>query len=124
MTDQTTQTEQPKTEATHEAPHSFYEEISVAGVNLLKQVQELIQQGNVRRLIIKEPSGRTLIEVPLTIGVVAGTAVAMAAPILAAIGGIAALVAKVTIVVERYENPADAEKEKKATTIEVKPSQN
>jgi hypothetical protein len=101
-------------------PRSFYEEINVAGNQLIERLNALIQEGNIRRLIIKDGSGRTLLEVPLTLGVVAGTGVAVFAPFLAAIGAIAALVAQVKIVIERYEDPTDAAKEATRTVIEVK----
>jgi uncharacterized membrane protein len=103
-----------------EAPRSFYEEISVAGNQLLERINTLVSEGNIRRLIIKDNTGRTLLEVPLTLGVVAGTSVALFAPFLAAVGAIAALVAQVRIVVERYENPADADKEQEPTVAEVR----
>jgi hypothetical protein len=103
-----------------EAPRSFYEEISVAGNQLVERINTLVNEGNIRRLIIKDNAGRTLLEVPLTLGVVAGTSVALFAPFLAAVGAIAALVAQVRIIVERYENPADAAKEQKPTIVEVK----
>ncbi len=103
-----------------DAPRSFYEEINVAGNQLIERINALVNEGNIRRLIIKDNSGRTLIEVPLTLGVVAGTSVAIFAPFLAAIGAIAALVAQVHIIVERYENPADADREKNPSVAEVK----
>lgn len=74
-----------------------HEEFKVNGDELLAKVKQLIKEGNIRRLIIKDKTGKTLIEVPLTIGVV-GIALA---PILAAIGAIAALVTECGIVVER-----------------------
>lgn len=75
------------------------EEFKVKGEDLLAKVKQLIHEGNIRRLIIKDKDGKTLIEIPLTIGVV-GIALA---PILAAIGAIAALVTECTILVERHE---------------------
>ena len=92
-------------------PRTFYEEISIAGNQLVEQIERLIKEGNIRRLILKDPNGRTLLEIPLTIGVVAGTGLALYALPLAIIGAVAAYVAKVQVVVERYENPADAAKE-------------
>ena len=74
-----------------------HEEFKVNGDELLAKVKQLIKEGNIRRLIIKDKAGKTLIEVPLTLGVV-GIALA---PILAAIGAIAALVTECSIVVER-----------------------
>lgn len=74
-----------------------HEEFKVNGDELLAKVKQLIKEGNIRRLIIKDKAGKVLIEVPLTIGVV-GIALA---PILAAVGAIAALVTDCSIVVER-----------------------
>jgi hypothetical protein len=79
------------------ALEDFLEEIQVMGRDLVGKVKELIHEGNVRRIIIKEESGHTLVEIPVTwaaIGVIA-------APVLAAVGAISALVTKCTIVVER-----------------------
>jgi len=78
---------------------SFYEEFSVTGEEVLAKVKELLHEGNIRRIIIKDKEGRTLIEVPLTLGVVG----AILVPVWAAIGAIAALVAEATIVVEKSE---------------------
>jgi hypothetical protein len=75
------------------------EEFTVNGEELLAKVKALIKEGNIRRIIIKDESGKTLVELPVTIGVVG----ALLAPMLAAVGAIAALVAKCTIVVERRE---------------------
>lgn len=73
------------------------EEIKVNGEELLKKVKQLINEGNVRRIIIKNKEDKTLIEIPLTIGVIG----AALAPVLAAVGTIAALVTECTITVER-----------------------
>lgn len=73
------------------------EEFKVNGEDLLRKVKEVINEGNVRRIIIKNKDGKNLVEFPLTIGVVG----AVLAPILAAVGTIAALVTECTIVVER-----------------------
>jgi hypothetical protein len=75
------------------------EEYQVTGDTLLSKINELIRAGNIRRLIIKNEEGRTLIEVPLTVGVVG----AIIVPQLAAIGAIAALATKCTIVVEKLD---------------------
>lgn len=69
----------------------------VSGENLLAKVKELIQAGNVRRIIIKGKDGKVLVEFPLTLGVVG----AVIAPVLAAVGAIAALVTECSITVER-----------------------
>ena len=75
------------------------EEFKVNGEDLLAKVKEIIREGNARRLIIKEKDGKTIIEIPLTAGVVG----IVIAPVLAAVGAIAALVTECTILVERRE---------------------
>lgn len=76
------------------------EEFRVKGEDLLGKVKEIIREGNVRRLIIKDKDNKTLIEIPLTVGVVG----IILAPVLAAVGAIAALVTECTILVERTED--------------------
>jgi hypothetical protein len=76
------------------------EELKVQGEALLGKVKELAHEGNVRRIIIKDGQGKTLIEVPLAVGVVG----ALVAPVAAAVGAIAALAADYSIVVERRED--------------------
>jgi len=73
------------------------EEYQVDGDDLLHKVKELVHEGNIRRIIIKNEDGKRLIEIPLTLGVV-GIALL---PVWAAIGAVAALVADCTIVVEK-----------------------
>lgn len=73
------------------------EEFKIKGEELIQKVKELIHEGNIRRIIIKNDAGKTIVEIPLTIGAVG----AILAPALAAIGTIAALISKCTIVVER-----------------------
>lgn len=73
------------------------ESFEVTGENLLKKVKELIKEGNVRKITIKDKTGKTIIVVPLTLGVVG----AVLAPPLAAIGAIAALITECTITVKR-----------------------
>lgn len=73
------------------------EEIKVAGRNLTAKVKELVREGNVRRIIIRNPQGHTLIDVPLN----AGVAGAVLLPLYAAIGTIAILATDYTIAVER-----------------------
>lgn len=73
------------------------EEFRVSGEAVLSKVKELVREGNVRRITIKNDDGRTLIEIPLTLGVI-GTVLL---PVWAAIGAIAALAANLTIAVER-----------------------
>ncbi len=73
------------------------EEIKVTGAKLVEKVKEIIHEGNVRRIIIKNEAGKTIIEIPITIAAV-GTLIA---PWLAILGAIATLVTKCTIVVKR-----------------------
>ena len=73
------------------------EEFKLRGEEVIAKVKELVHEGNVRRLIIKNEDGATLIEVPLTVGVLG----AVLLPVWAAIGAIAALATDCTIVVER-----------------------
>lgn len=79
--------------------HTHTEEFKVSGDGLLKKIKELLHEGNIRRIIIKNDEGKTLVELPLTLGIVG----AALAPILAAVGAIAALVANCTLVVERRD---------------------
>ena len=79
--------------------HTGTEEFRVDGEQLVAKLKELLHEGNIRRIIIKDKEGRTLIEVPLTIGVVG----AILLPVWAAIGAIAALVTEATIVVEKMD---------------------
>jgi hypothetical protein len=73
------------------------EEFVVNGEEVLAKIKELINEGNIRRIIIKDLDDKTLIEIPLTIGVV----VAVLAPVLAAVGALAAIVTKCKIIVEK-----------------------
>lgn len=73
------------------------ESFQVSGENLLKKVREIISEGNARKITIKEKSGKEIMSFPLTLGVV-GT---VFAPVLAAVGAIAALITECTISVER-----------------------
>ncbi|MEO8608557.1 MAG: DUF4342 domain-containing protein [Chloroflexota bacterium] len=82
---------------------TFSEQLEVAGNQLVDQVQDLVKQGNVRKLIIRTSDDRELMQVSLTVGAVAGGVLALAAPWLAALGAIAALVARVKIEVVREE---------------------
>jgi hypothetical protein len=75
------------------------ESFSVKGDRVVEKVKELIKEGNIRRIIIKDKTGKSLVEFPLTIGVV-GTVIA---PVLAGVGAIAALISECTITVEREE---------------------
>jgi len=84
----TTETARPRTE-----------EFRITGDELLARVRELIHEGNIRRIIIRNEAGHTLIEIPMTVGVVGAALL----PVWAAVGAIAALATDCTIVVERRD---------------------
>ena len=92
MTDERARMETPET-----APRT--EEFQVTGEQLLAKIKELLHEGNVRRIVIRNLEGQTLAEFPLTAGVIG----AVLLPVWAAIGAIAALAADLTIVVERRD---------------------
>ncbi|HEY1085226.1 MAG TPA: DUF4342 domain-containing protein [Candidatus Saccharimonadales bacterium] len=75
------------------------EEFKVNGEDLLKKVKSIINEGNVRKITIKNKEGKSIVELPLAIGLIG----AALAPLLAAVGAIAALVTECTIVVERED---------------------
>ena len=78
---------------------TYTEEFEIKGEELLAKIKEMAHEGNIRRVIIRNESGRTLIDIPLTFGVVG----ALVAPKLAAIGAIAALLSRGTILVEKVK---------------------
>jgi hypothetical protein len=73
------------------------EEFSISGEDLVATIKNLVHQGNIRRITIQNKEGRTLLEIPLTLGVVG----ALLLPTLAAVGAVAAIVTECTILVER-----------------------
>ena len=75
------------------------EEFKVEGEKVVAKIKELIHEGNIRKVLIKDKEGKTLIEIPMTFGVVG----VLIAPQLAAIGAIAALFTEATIVVEKQD---------------------
>ena len=84
------------------------QEFTISGDEVVAKVKELIHEGNIRRLIIKNEDGRTMLEVPLTLGLVGAALL----PVLAAIGAAAAIATRCTIVVERGEpSPSTADGE-------------
>ena len=82
-----------------------FEEIKVTGENLLRRIRELIDEGNVRRISIRNEEGHTLMEIPLTMGLVG----ALFMPVYVAIGAMAAMATGFSIIVER---PNDGDKKK------------
>jgi len=104
--------EQPRgmDHATEEDENTFTEKIEIAASDLVERSKELIEEGNVRRLIIRNQDDEVLMEVPLTAGVVVGGAVTIVAPVLAALGALAALLTHVKIeVVRTRKNETDGE---------------
>jgi hypothetical protein len=77
----------------------LYEEIRIQSHELVDKVKEALHEGNVRRIIIKDENGHTFMEVPLTVAAIG----VIAAPLLAGLAAIAALVAKFTVVIERNQ---------------------
>ena len=82
---------------------NFKEEFKVKSEEIIEKVKELIHEGNVRRLIIKDEDGKVYLEIPVTFGVIG----AIFAPILAAVGAVAAMVANLRIEVIREEEPGE-----------------
>ncbi|HEY4361125.1 MAG TPA: DUF4342 domain-containing protein [Bryobacteraceae bacterium] len=78
---------------------TVYEEFKVRGKELVDKVGQLIREGNVRRIIVKDDKGNVFLEIPLTVATVG----AVAAPVLAGLGAIAAMIANFTIGVEKVE---------------------
>jgi hypothetical protein len=80
-----------------------YEEFSINGEYLVTKIKALLHEGNIRRITIKDDQKRTLVEIPLTLGVVG----ALLLPVWAAIGAIAALASNLTIIVERVDQSVE-----------------
>ncbi|MEI7501128.1 MAG: DUF4342 domain-containing protein [Bacteroidota bacterium] len=82
------------------------EEFRVKGEELVEKVKQLIHEGNVRKLIIKDEDGKVYLEIPVTFGVIG----AIFAPMLAAVGAVAAMVANLKVEVVRDDEPENKEK--------------
>ncbi len=79
---------------------TWTEEFKASGGEVLDKVKDIIHEGNVRRIILRNEEGKTFMEIPLTVGVVG----VLVAPVLAAVGAVAALASNLTIVVEKVED--------------------
>jgi phage terminase large subunit-like protein len=88
---------------------TIFEEIEVAGSQVIDQVKAIINEGNVRRIKLSDQDGDFAVELPMTMGVIAGGAIVLAAPWLAILGVVAGMITKVKIVVERGAANAPAE---------------
>lgn len=80
------------------------EEFEVTANNVIRKVMELIREGNIRRITLKR-GGKTLVEIPLNAGLTLGAVTALVAPLLLGVGAVAAVLTKVTVVVERPPKP-------------------
>jgi len=97
---------------------TWTEEFEVAGGELVGRIKSLVAEGNVRQLRIKAPGGELYLETPLTVGVLAGGAVALAAPWLAILGALAAMVARVKVeIVREGESSRPAAKSRAARNV-------
>jgi hypothetical protein len=92
---------------TEQKDRSLTEEITVRGADLVDKVKELIQEGNVRRLVVRRAGGETLMEIPLMAGVGIAGLLTLMAPVLAALGAMAALIADFRVQIERDGPPPD-----------------
>ena len=77
------------------------EEFTINGDQLIGRIKELLHEGDIRQITIKNEDGKVLLTVPLTIGVAGAAATMIVAPVLAALGALAAIVARLTVVIER-----------------------
>ncbi len=96
-----TATQEPKQKNT------WTEHIEVTGDELKKRVEELVEEGNVRRLIVRNEHGDILMEIPLTAGVAIGGVVTIFNPVLTALGALGAMLAHLKIEVVRTETDAN-----------------
>ena len=100
----------------------FVEQIEVAGDQLVGKVKELFSDASTKRIVIHTQDGKELLSVPMNVGVVGGGLVTLAAPLLAALGAVAALVTQVRIDVVREAEPAEAPADAPAADDEKKDS--
>lgn len=89
------------------ADKDWIEEIKVRGAEAVDRIKELVKEGNVRKIVLKRENGEVLFELPMTAGVVAGGAVALMVPVIAAIGAAAAFLAHIRIEVHRSSDDSD-----------------
>jgi hypothetical protein len=79
------------------------EEFEISGDQVVAKIKELLHEGNIRRISLQTEDGKTLFELPLTIGVAGTAAITLLAPMLVAIGALAALVTRLKVKIERIE---------------------
>lgn len=95
---------------------NFKEEFKVKSEEVIEKVKELLHEGNVRKLIIKDEDGKTYLEIPVTFGIIG----AILAPALAAVGAVAAMVANLKIEVIRTEEPVSPKEPEPPKSTEEK----
>ena len=93
---------------------NVFEQFKVHGKDLAAKIKELIHEGNVRRIIVKDEHGHTFMEIPLTVAAIG----VIAAPIVAAVAAIAGMVANFTVVVERNAHSATAPRPESPSSTE------
>lgn len=93
--------------AENKQEQSVTEKVTLSGNQLVDYVKTLIAAGNVRRLIIRKPNDEVLLEVPLTAGVAVGGVLTAMAPVLAALGAMAALLTQVKVEIVRADQSDD-----------------
>jgi hypothetical protein len=104
-----TRTQNEEQNMSEKNKRTVMEEIEVEGQQLVERIKELLREGNVRRLRVKDAKGKYLLEVPLTFGVVAGGVFMLAAPTLTALGALAGLLANVRIEIVREVDEDEGE---------------
>ncbi len=82
----------------------FVEQVEIAGDQLVAKIKELVAEGGTRRVVLRSAEGRELLSLPMNVGVAAGGVVTLAAPLLAAVGAVAALVSHVQLDVVRVDD--------------------
>ncbi len=104
QSDQSAQTEQSQTTGPNGSQERVYtEEFKVKGEELVGKVKGLLHEGNIRRVIIRTEAGKTLLDIPLTFGVLGAAAGIIFLPVLTAIAAIAGIVSKVKVTIEKLE---------------------
>ncbi len=104
QSDQSAQTEQSQTTGPNGSQERVYtEEFKVKGEELVGKVKGLLHEGNIRRVIIRTEAGKTLLDIPLTVGVLGAAAGIIFLPVLTAIAAIAGIVSKVKVTIEKLE---------------------
>lgn len=107
-----TESNEPRTDeearTDEDAARTFMEEIEVEASQVVQRVKELIREGNVRTLRVKDSKGKYLVEMPLTVGVLAGGVFALSSPVLTALGAVTGLMTNVKIEVVRNADDEDA----------------